>query len=56
MQIVYALEPDLSAQEFLRDVLVASTLAERRPVAHLKRRLERMLRHADIIVNLGTRR
>ena len=47
MQIVYALEPDLSAREF-RDVLVASTLAERRPVGDLER-LERMLRHADII-------
>src|SRR5271170_5595702 len=48
MQIVFALEPDLSAQEF-RDILVASTLAERRPVGDLER-LERMLRHADIIV------
>lgn len=48
MQIVYALEPDLSAQEFC-DILVASTLAERRPVGDLER-LERMLRHADIIV------
>jgi predicted N-acetyltransferase YhbS len=48
MQIAYALEPDLSAQEF-RDILVASTLAERRPVSDLER-LERMLRHADIIV------
>jgi ribosomal protein S18 acetylase RimI-like enzyme len=48
MQIAYALEPDLSAQEF-RDILVASTLAERRPVGDLER-LERMLRHADIIV------
>jgi ribosomal protein S18 acetylase RimI-like enzyme len=48
MQIAYAFEPDLSAQEF-RDVLVASTLAERRPVGDLER-LERMLRHADIVV------
>jgi ribosomal protein S18 acetylase RimI-like enzyme len=48
MQIVYALEPHLSAQEF-RDILVASTLAERRPVGDLER-LERMLRHADLIV------
>jgi predicted N-acetyltransferase YhbS len=48
MQIFYALEPDLSAQEF-RDILVASTLAERRPVSDLQR-LERMLRHADIIL------
>ena len=48
MPIVYALEPQLSAQEF-RVVLVASTLAERRPVDEPER-LERMLRHADIIV------
>jgi predicted N-acetyltransferase YhbS len=48
MPIVYALEPDLSAQEF-RDILVASTLGERRPVDDPER-LERMLRHADIIV------
>lgn len=48
VQIVYALEPDLSAQEF-RDILVASTLAARRPIGDLER-LERMLRHADIIV------
>jgi predicted N-acetyltransferase YhbS len=48
MAIVYALEPDLSAAAF-RDVLVASTLGERRPVGDLAR-LERMLRQADIIV------
>jgi predicted N-acetyltransferase YhbS len=48
MAIVYALEPDLSATAF-RDVLVASTLGERRPVGDLAR-LERMLRQADIIV------
>jgi predicted N-acetyltransferase YhbS len=48
MQIIYALEPNLSAQEF-RNILVASTLGERRPVSDLER-LERMLRHADIIV------
>jgi GNAT superfamily N-acetyltransferase len=48
MQIVYSLEPDLSVQEF-RDILIASTLAERRP-ANDPERLERMLRHADIIV------
>ncbi len=48
MRIVYALEPQLSAEEF-RDVLVASTLSERRPVADLTR-LERMLRHANILV------
>ena len=55
MAIAYAREPDLSATEF-RDVLVASTLGERRPVDDLDR-LERMLRQADIIVTArdGTR-
>ena len=48
MPIVYALEPNLSAQEF-RDVLVSSTLGPRRPVAEPER-LERMLRNADVIV------
>ncbi len=48
MPVVYALEPDLSAKEF-RDVLVASTLAERRPAGDMER-LDRMLRQADIIV------
>jgi predicted N-acetyltransferase YhbS len=48
MAIIYALEPDLSAEEF-RAVLVASTLGERRPVDDLGR-LDRMLRHADLIV------
>jgi len=45
--IVYAFEPDLSAREF-RDILIASTLAERRPANDLER-LERMLRNADIV-------
>jgi predicted N-acetyltransferase YhbS len=48
MQIVYDLEPALSAQSF-RDILIASTLADRRPANDLER-LERMLRHADIIL------
>ncbi len=48
MDIIYALEPRLSAHEF-RNVLVASTLGERRPVKDLAR-LERMLRNANIIV------
>ncbi len=47
MPITFALEADLSAQEF-RDILIASTLAERRPANDLER-LERMLRNADII-------
>ena len=48
MAITYCLEPDLSAEEF-RAILAASTLGERRPVDDLAR-LERMLRHADLIV------
>ncbi|WP_036280678.1 GNAT family N-acetyltransferase [Methylocystis sp. ATCC 49242] len=48
MNIRYTLEPDLSAEEF-RKILVASTLAERRP-AHDLVRLDRMLRQADLIV------
>jgi predicted N-acetyltransferase YhbS len=47
MPILYALEPDLSAQEF-RAVLKASTLSERRPAEDLPR-LEKMLRGADIV-------
>ena len=47
MSIVYALEAGLSAREF-QQLLVASTLGERRPVNDLER-LERMLREADII-------
>jgi predicted N-acetyltransferase YhbS len=48
MPILYAVEPDLSAEAF-RGILIASTLSERRPVGDLER-LDRMLRHADIIV------
>jgi ribosomal protein S18 acetylase RimI-like enzyme len=48
MPITYAVEPDLTAQEF-RDVLIASTLAERRPANDLPR-LEKMLRQADLII------
>jgi ribosomal protein S18 acetylase RimI-like enzyme len=46
--ISYALEPDLTAEEF-RAVLIASTLAQRRPVDDIAR-LDKMLRHADLIV------
>jgi ribosomal protein S18 acetylase RimI-like enzyme len=46
--ISYALERDLSADEF-RAILIASTLAERRPTEDLAR-LDKMLRHADLIV------
>ena len=48
MPIMYALEPELSEQEF-REVLIASSLAERRPADDLQR-LEKMLRNADIVV------
>lgn len=48
MPVTYQLEPSLSVEEF-QLVLVASTLAERRPVDDVKR-LSEMLRNADIIV------
>jgi ribosomal protein S18 acetylase RimI-like enzyme len=48
MPMVYALEPDLTAQDF-QAVLIASTLAERRPAGDLAR-LDVMLRRADIVV------
>ncbi|HEX3656541.1 MAG TPA: GNAT family N-acetyltransferase [Pirellulales bacterium] len=45
--IHYQLEPDLQADEFI-DVLVRSTLAERRPV-HDRPTIETMLAQADVI-------
>lgn len=48
MEISYALEPELSVEEFL-DILHRSTLAKRRPVDD-KMRVANMLRHADVIV------
>lgn len=45
--IRYSLEPDLSASEFI-DLLVRSTLAERRPVDE-PQRIEAMLRNAQVI-------
>ncbi|WP_072376746.1 GNAT family N-acetyltransferase [Hyphomicrobium sp. NDB2Meth4] len=48
MTIAYAAEPHLSAHEF-QSILVASTLAARRPADDLSR-LDQMLRGADIIV------
>jgi len=48
MDIVYANEPNLSAESF-RDILIASTLSERRPVNDLQR-LDKMLRHAGIVI------
>lgn len=47
-EIVYAVEPELTAAEF-RQVLLDSTLGERRPIDDLPR-LERMLRGANLIV------
>jgi predicted N-acetyltransferase YhbS len=47
MDISYQLEPDLPADEFI-DVLVRSTLAERRPV-HDRATMDAMLRNADVI-------
>jgi GNAT superfamily N-acetyltransferase len=46
--IAYALEPDLKPSEFI-DVLVRSTLAERRPVDE-PARIEAMLKNAQVIV------
>jgi predicted N-acetyltransferase YhbS len=46
--IHYQLEPDLGADEFI-DVLVRSTLAERRPVSD-RETIRQMLAHADIVV------
>ncbi len=48
LSLSFATEPDLTAEEF-RDILVRSTLAERRP-ADDRPRLERVLRHADLVV------
>ena len=48
MPITYALEPALTAEAF-RDLLVASTLAERRPADDLAR-LDQMLRNADLVL------
>lgn len=48
MAIEFSKEPELSALEF-QSILVASTLAERRPAQDLGR-LAEMLRHADLIL------
>jgi GNAT superfamily N-acetyltransferase len=52
MVVDFGLEPELSVAEF-REVLIASGLAERRPADDLAR-LEKMLRHADIIATART--
>jgi predicted N-acetyltransferase YhbS len=46
--IAYKLEPDLSVEEFI-EVLVRSTLAERRPVNEIET-IRKMLAEADILV------
>lgn len=50
--IVYALELDLGAEEFV-DVLVRSTLAERRPVGD-RDRIVRMLSNASLVLTART--
>ena len=45
--VTYNLEPELSCEEFI-DVLVRSTLAERRPVDQPET-IAGMLRHADVV-------
>lgn len=46
--IDYQLEPQLSPDEFI-DVLIRSTLAQRRPVDE-RDRIAKMLQHADIVL------
>ena len=48
MTITYHPEPNLTSEEFI-DLLVRSTLAERRPV-HAPDAIRSMLRHADLIL------
>lgn len=48
LNVVYAVEPDLSVNEF-RAVLVASTLGERRPIDD-EARLAKMIAGANVIV------
>jgi ribosomal protein S18 acetylase RimI-like enzyme len=49
MDVAYHLEPNLGSEEFI-DLLVRSTLAERRPVQD-PGVIGQMLRHADVIVS-----
>lgn len=48
MPITYQLEPELSVDEFI-DVLIRSTLGERRPIAD-QETISGMLKNADLIV------
>ena len=50
--IVYACETNLDAEEFI-NVLVRSTLAERRPV-HDRPTIDGMLAHADVLITART--
>jgi predicted N-acetyltransferase YhbS len=52
MTVTYQLEPDLRAEEFI-DILVRSTLADRRPINDLER-VRAMVKNADIIVTART--
>jgi len=47
MEVDYRFEPELAVEEFV-DLLVRSTLAERRPIHDLAR-VEAMLRNADLV-------
>lgn len=53
MSIAYALEPDLAAEELV-DVLLRSTLAERRPI-HLPHVIRKMIANADIVLTARNR-
>ena len=48
MNVTYHIEPQLAPEEFM-DVLIRSTLGERRPIAE-PGAIQGMLRHADLIV------
>jgi predicted N-acetyltransferase YhbS len=48
VNVTYQQEPDLSAEEFV-DVLLRSTLAERRPVHDIDK-MKKMLSNADLII------
>lgn len=48
MNVSYQLEPNLSAEDFI-DVLIRSTLAERRPIGE-RDTIQAMLKNADVIV------
>jgi GNAT superfamily N-acetyltransferase len=49
MGVTYQRESDLTSEEFI-DVLVRSTLAERRPMIHDAETIKAMLKNADLIL------